>query len=235
MIDFYTLTSPNVRKVFLMLEECNLPYNVKLVDVWKGENFHPGFLKLNPNAKIPVIVDHDGPGGKPATVFESGAILMYLAEKTGRFMPTDMASKYEVIEWLFVQVGTQGPMFGQLGYFSWHAKEKSEQTIARYTTELRRILKMMDERLADRPYIAANEYTIADMIFYPWIGERVSAARIGYDFDEYPNIVRWSEMLETRPAYKRLHEIMPTIQNARDTATKEDVERLWRISDAAAD
>ena len=234
MIDFYTLTSPNVRKVHLMLEECGLDYEMKLVDVWKGDNFQPEFLKLNPNAKIPVIVDHDGIDGKSITIFESGAILLYLAEKTGRFMPTELRARYQAMQWLLVQVGTQGPMFGQLGFFSWSAKERSEEAIARYTTELRRILKMIDERLGTSEFIATGEYSIVDMMFYPWVGVRSSAARIGYDIDAYPNLARWANAIADRPASQRVNEMISKIQSVRDNPDPEDFDRLWRRSDAAA-
>ncbi|NWK96200.1 glutathione S-transferase [Sphingobium lactosutens] len=229
MIDFYTLTSPNVRKIFLMLEECELPYKNIFVDVWKGDNFDPDFLKLNPNAKIPVIVDHDGPGGKPITVFESGAILMYLAEKAGKFMPLDPTAKYQVIQWIFVQVGTVGPMLGQLGYFKMHGpKEGSEHAVARYTTEVDRIYKMIDKRLGESRFIGGDDYSVADMAFYPWCGERISAGKIGFDLDNYPNVIRWAAEIAERPASKRVAAFMPTIQSVRDNPTPEDFDRLWR-------
>ena len=235
MIDFYTLTSPNVRKIFLMLEECELPYNPILVDVWKGDNFSAEFLQLNPNAKIPVIVDHDGPGGEAATIFESGAILIYLADKTGKFLPTDPIARSRIIQWLFVQVGTVGPMMGQLGYFKMHGpKDSSDHAIARYTTEVTRIYKMLDRHLGESAYIGSDMYSIADMAFYPWCGERISAGKIGVDLDQYPNIVRWMTEIAARPATQRVAEIMPTIASVRDTAKPEDFDRLWRGNELAA-
>lgn len=235
MIDFYTLTSPNVRKIFLMLEEIGLPYKNVFVDVWKGDNFDPAFLNLNPNGKIPVIVDHDGPGGKPITVFESGAILLYLAEKAGKFMPADPVSRSRVIQWIFVQVGTVGPMLGQLGYFKMHGpSEGSEHAVARYTTEAARIFKMIDGQLGRSRFIAGDEYSVADMAFYPWCGERISAGKIGFDLDEFPNIIRWAEEIADRPATKRVAAIMPTIQSVRDNPKPEDFDRLWRRNGSAA-
>ena len=140
MIDFYALTSPNVQKIYIMLEECGLPYKEHFVDVWKGDQHDPAFLKINPNAKIPAIVDSEGPGGKPITVFESGAILMYLAEKTGRFLPADTAKKYEVLQWLMVQLTGVGPMFGQWVHFKMFApKDVGDYSAARYTSELKRL------------------------------------------------------------------------------------------------
>src|SRR5919106_1000059 len=148
MIDFYGLTSPNVQKIFIMLEETGLPYNFKPVDVWASAQHSAEFEKLNPNKKIPVIVDSDGPGGKPYSVFESGAILMYLAEKTGKFMPKDMAARYRVIQWLMFQMGGVGPMLGQAHHFRQYAPEKIEYAVNRYTNEAKRLYGVIDRRLA---------------------------------------------------------------------------------------
>ncbi len=147
MIDFYGLTSPNVQKIFIMLEECGLPYNFKPVDVWASAQHSAEFAKLNPNKKIPVIVDHEGPGGKPYTVFESGAILMYLAEKTGKFMPKDMAKKYDVIQWLMVQMSGIGPAFGNFTHFNLFAPKPNDYSFSRYKTEMLRLYDLLDERL----------------------------------------------------------------------------------------
>jgi len=139
MIDLYCLTSPNVQKIFIMLEELGLPYNMKPVDVWKGEQYNPDFIKVSTNSKIPVIVDHDGPGGKPYTVIESGAILMYLADKTGKFLPKDVAKRYEVIQWLMIQLTGVGPMFGQWTHFKLFAGPGNDYSMTRYQTEVKRI------------------------------------------------------------------------------------------------
>ena len=150
MIDFYALTSPNVQKIYIMLEETKLPYKEHFVDVWKGEQYDPDFIKINPNSKIPAIVDSDGPGGKPYTVFESGAILMYLAEKSGKFLPTDMAKKYDVMQWLMFQVSSVGPMFGQFTHFKMFAPKDKDNSYAmeRYQTEVKRLYEVMEKRLA---------------------------------------------------------------------------------------
>ena len=154
MIDFYTLTSPNAQKVYLMLEECALPYKEHFVDVWKGEQYDSAFSKINPNNKIPAIVDSDGPGGKPYTVIESGAILLYLAEKTGKFLPTDMAKKHDVLQWLMIQLTGVGPMFGQWTHFKLFApKTGNDYSMGRYTTEIKRLYEVLEKRLGQVPYL----------------------------------------------------------------------------------
>ena len=164
MIDFYALTSPNVQKIYIMLEECGLPYKEHFIDVWKGDQYSPEFSKINPNNKIPAIVDSDGPGGRPYTVFESGAILMYLAEKTGKFLPKDMAKKYDVIQWLLFQLTGVGPMFGQWTHFKMFApKGGSDYSAARYTSELNRLYGVLEKRLGQAPYLGGQDYSIADI------------------------------------------------------------------------
>ncbi len=160
MIDFYGLTSPNVQKIFIMLEECGLPYNFKPVDVWASAQHSPEFAKLNPNKKIPVIVDTDGPGGKPYTVFESGAILMYLAEKTGKFMPKDMAKKYDVIQWLMVQVSGVGPAFGNFTHFNLFAPKPNDYSFSRYKSEMLRLYELLEH--AARPGEVSRRRRIFD-------------------------------------------------------------------------
>jgi GST-like protein len=149
MIDLYALTSPNVQKIFIALEELGLPYKMIPVDVWKGEQYEPEFLKISPNAKIPVIVDHDGPGGKPFTVFESGAILMYLADKTGKFLPKDTAKRYEAIQWLMIQLTGVGPMFGQWTHFKLFAGPGNDYSMTRYQTEVKRLYEVLEQRLGN--------------------------------------------------------------------------------------
>src|SRR5215813_13008833 len=168
MIDFYALTSPNVQKIYIMLEECGLPYKEIFIDVWKGDNHRPEFLKINPNNKIPAIVDHEGPGGKPYTVIESGAILMYLAEKTGRFLPKDMAKKYEMMQWLMFQLTNIGPMFGQFTHFKLFAPKDSAYSMSRYQTEVKRLYEVLEKRLGQVPYLGGDEYSIADIATFPW-------------------------------------------------------------------
>ena len=169
MIDLYALTSPNVQKIYLMLEETKLPYKEHFVDVWKGDQFDPDFLKINPNGKIPVIVDHEGPGGKPYTVFESGAILMYLAEKSGKFLPADMAKQYEVMQWLMIQLTSVGPMFGQFTHFKLFSPRDKDTSYAmtRYQTEVKRLYEVLEQRLVGVPYLGGDEYTIADIATFP--------------------------------------------------------------------
>ena len=170
MIDLYALTSPNVQKIYIMLEETKLPYKEHFVDVWRGEQHDPNFIRINPNSKIPAIVDHDGPGGKPLIVFESGAILMYLAEKTGKFLPKDMAKKYEVLQWLMFQLTNIGPMFGQFTHFKMFAPKDTNNHYAmtRYQTEVKRLYEVMEKRLAQSAYLGGDEYTVADIATFPW-------------------------------------------------------------------
>ena len=199
MIDLYALTSPNVQKIYIMLEETKLPYKEHFVDVWKGEQYNPDFLKINPNSKIPAIVDHDGPGGKPYTVFESGAILLYLAEKTGKFLPKEARARYEVIQWLMFQMGNIGPMLGQAHHFRAYAPDKIDYAINRYTNEARRLYGVVDKRLADRPFLA-GEYSIADMAIFPWLR---SWERQGVNIDDYQHLKRWFDAIAARPAVQR--------------------------------
>ena len=169
MIDLYALTSPNVQKVYIMLEETKLPYKEHFIDVWKGDQYSPDFVKINPNSKIPAIVDHDGPGGKPYTVVESGAILMYLADKTGKFLPKDMAKKYDVLQWLFFQVTGIGPNFGQFTHFKMFAPKNVDHTysMTRHQTEVKRLYEVMEKRLGEAPYLGGDEYSIADIATFP--------------------------------------------------------------------
>ena len=159
MIDLYALTSPNVQKIYIMLEETKLPYKEHFVDVWKGEQYDPDFIKINPNSKIPAIVDHEGPGGKPITIFESGAILMYLAEKSGKFMPTDAAKKYDVLQWLFFQVTGVGPNFGQFTHFKMFAPKDKDHSYSmlRHQTEVKRLYEVLEKRLGQAPYLGGSE------------------------------------------------------------------------------
>ena len=225
MIDFYGLTSPNVQKIFIMLEECGLPYNFKPVDVWASAQHAPEFEKLNPNKKIPVIVDSEGPGGKPYTVFESGAILMYLAEKTGKFMPKDTASKYEVIQWLMVQVSGIGPAFGNFTHFNLFApKPGNEYSFSRYRTEMLRLYDLLDERLRQAKYLGGDEYSIADIATFPWTRNHDN---MGVKWDDHPNLKRWFEAISARPAVKKAIEIVGGIKSNRETASQDDKDRFF--------
>jgi len=203
-IDLYTWPTPNGHKVHIMLEECGLPYNVHAVDIGAGDQFAPAFLKISPNNKIPAIVDPQGPDGAPMPVFESGAILLYLAGKTGRFLPADTRGKYVALQWLMFQMGGLGPMLGQAHHFRIYAPEKVEYAIKRYTNEAARLYGVMDRRLAEVPYFA-GEYSIADMAIYPWTR---SHANQGIDLATFPNVARWYEAIGARPAVQRALKVL---------------------------
>jgi len=198
MIDLYTWPTPNGHKIHIMLEETGLPYRVHAIDINKGDQFDPEYLKINPNNKMPTIVDPNGPNGEPYSVFESGAILMYLAEKTGKFMPTDMGERYLVIQWLMFQMGAIGPMFGQAHHFRQYAPEGQDLTYAveRYTNEAGRIYGVLDRRLGESEYLA-GDYSIADIAAFPWTR---SYERQGQNIDDFPNFKRWFNAINARPA-----------------------------------
>ncbi|HEV3110414.1 MAG TPA: glutathione S-transferase N-terminal domain-containing protein [Candidatus Binataceae bacterium] len=198
MIDLYFWPTPNGQKVSIFLEEAGLPYNVIPINIGKGEQFERKFLEISPNNKIPAMVDHEGPGGKPISVFESGAMLMYLAEKARKFMPTDPRGRWQVVEWVMFQMGTVGPMLGQANHFRNYAPEKLQYAIDRYTNESKRIFNVMDSRLSKHEYLA-GEYSIADMASWPWIVTR----KKGGEYDEFANLKRWADAIGERPAVKR--------------------------------
>ena len=225
MIDFYGLTSPNVQKIFIMLEETGLPYNFKAVDVWASAQHSAEFAKLNPNKKIPVIVDTEGPGGKPYTVFESGAILMYLAEKTGKFMSKDMRKKYDEIQWLMVQVTGIGPAFGNFTHFNLFApKPGNEYSFTRYNSEMLRLYELLNIRLGQAKYLGGDEYSIADMATFPWTRQH---AAHGAKIDQMPNFKRWFEEISARPAVKAMIAKQGDIKSSRETATDDNKDRFF--------
>jgi GSH-dependent disulfide-bond oxidoreductase len=200
MIDVYFWMTPNGYKITILLEELGWPYNVIPVNIGKGEQFQPRFLKISPNNRIPAILDHDGPGGKPCAMFESGAIMMYLAEKGGfRFMPAEMTARYEVVQWLMFQMASVGPMLGQAHHFRRYAPERIAYAVDRYTNEARRIYGVIDKRLGETPYLA-GDYSIADMATYPWLRPYKWQ---GQDLDEFPNLKRWYLEVRARPAVQR--------------------------------
>ncbi|HEY7576621.1 MAG TPA: glutathione S-transferase N-terminal domain-containing protein [Acetobacteraceae bacterium] len=202
MIELYGMGSPNVVKIYIALEELGLPYTVHPVDVFAGRQFDPQFLRLNPMAKVPVITDSDGLDGKPITLFESGAILLYLAEKTGRLLPRDAAAKYEAIEWMMVQMTTLGPMFGQHVHFMRFAPKGNEYSQSRYTTQVHRVLEVMDRRLEETSWLGGAEYGIADIATYPWA--RNIPVLLGTPAAEkYKNVMRWVGVIDNRPAVKK--------------------------------
>lgn len=199
MIDLYTWSTPNGRKVSIMLEELALPYNVHPVDIGKGDQFKPEFVAINPNSKIPAIVDQEGPGGKPYALFESGAILLYLADKTGRLLPEDKAQRFEVIQWLMFQMGGVGPMFGQVHHFVRSAPEPVPYAIERYSKETRRLYGVLDRHLADRQWLGCD-YSVADIATYPWVA-RHEWHKV--DLSDFPNVKRWFDEIGARPAVQR--------------------------------
>jgi GST-like protein len=202
MIQLYSWKTPNGRKVSVMLEEIGLPYEVHAVDLGKRQQFTPEYLAINPNNKIPSIIDTDGPGGKPLTLFESGAILMYLAEKTGRLWPQDMRKRYEVIQWLMFQMGGVGPMFGQANYF-FRLEEKVPYAIDRFHKEALRLYRVLEQELSKKEFLA-GEYSIADIATYPWVGRHdIHQVKL----EDFPSVKRWFDQISARPAVQKGMEI----------------------------
>jgi len=199
MIDLYTWTTPNGRKVSIFLEEAGLPYRVHPVDISKGDQFKPEYVAINPNSKIPAIVDEEGPDGRPLAVFESGAILVYLAEKTGRFLPKEARQRAVAMEWLMFQMAGVGPMFGQTHHFRRFAPEQIPYAIERYSKETARLYGVLDRRLGEAEYLA-GEYGIADMATYPWAARHEWQ---GVALDEFRNVRRWFDAISARPAVQR--------------------------------
>ncbi len=225
MIELYTAATPNGQKIHIMLEECGLEFEVHWVDIDAGDQFEPDFLMISPNNKIPALVDHDGPTGK-ISLFESGAILLYLADKTGKFVPSEPDRKWETIQWLMWQMGGFGPMLGQAHHFNKYAPENPKGPVvlpyaqARYTNEATRLYRVLDKRLADNRYVIGDTYTIADMAIFPWCR---LYERQGQNIDDFPNVKRWFEMTAERPAV------------AKDLDRLEDVvgewdEESWEVS-----
>ena len=201
--EIYFWTTPNGYKVLLFAEEAGIPYTIKPVNIGKGEQFQPDFLKISPNNRMPALVDHAPKSGKgPISVFESGAILLYLAEKFGRFIPSDLNGRVEVLQWLFWQMGGLGPMAGQNHHFAVYAPEKLPYAIDRYVRETNRLYGVMNRRLADRPFLA-GDYSIADMACYPWV---VPYERQGQKLTDFPNLKRWFEAIAARPGTIRAYE-----------------------------
>jgi len=199
MIDLYTWATPNGRKVSIMLEEAGLPYEVHAVNLQKDEQRKPEFLAINPNNKIPAIVDRDGPDGKPYTLFESGAILIYLAEKTGKLMPKEIRARYEVIQWLMFQMGGVGPMFGQANNFLRYDPQQGSYGVERFKKETARLYRVMDQQLGKHEFLAAG-YSIADIATYPWVSRyEMHRTRL----EDFSNVKRWFDLIGARPAVQR--------------------------------
>jgi GSH-dependent disulfide-bond oxidoreductase len=205
MIDVYTDATPNGHKIHILLEECGLPYRIHHVDIGEGDQFKPEFLAISPNNKIPAIVDSDGPDGKPISLFESGAILVYLASKAGRFLGTTDRDKFSTLQWLMFQMGGVGPMLGQAHHFRVYAPEKIEYAVNRYTNEAKRLYGVIDKQLSKSAYLAGDEYTIADIATFPWLRPW---KRQGVELDDYPHLKRWFDEISERPAVKRGVEVL---------------------------
>ncbi len=200
MIDVYSWATPNGHKVHIMLEECGLPYRAHPVNIGAGDQFKPEFLAISPNNKIPALVDSEGPDGRPISLFESGAILLYLAAKTGKFLPKTDRQKFEVLQWLMFQMGGVGPMLGQTHHFRIYAPEKIDYAVNRYTNEAKRLYGVMDKQLAQHRYIAGDEYSIADIAIFPWLR---SWKNQGIDWADYPHLKKWFDAIADRPAVVR--------------------------------
>ncbi len=211
MIDAYSWATPNGHKVHIMLEETGLEYRVHPIDIGAGDQFKPEFLAISPNNKIPAIVDSDGPEGKPLSIFESGAILIYLAEKTGRFLPQAPAARYATLQWLMFQMGGLGPMLGQTHHFRIYAPEKIEYAVNRYTNEAKRLYGVMDKQLGKTQYLASDDYTIADIASFPWTR---SWQNQGIELADFPNVKRWHEAIAARPAVQRGVEVLASARRA---------------------
>lgn len=228
MIDVYTWPTPNGHKVHIMLEEVGLNYTVHPVAIGKGEQFEDSFLKINPNHRIPAIVDQDGPEGRPFSLFESGAILIYLAEKTDSLLlPTIPEANYRTIQWLMFQMGGVGPMFGQANHFRSYAAEAHEYAIERYTKEAGRLLGVLNTRLGEAEYLAGDDCTIADISTWPWLRR---THRQGQDLNDFPNVKRWFDVIAERPAVRRGIEVLADRQRP-DNAQISDEERKWMFGD----
>ncbi|GMV00967.1 MAG: glutathione S-transferase N-terminal domain-containing protein [Burkholderiaceae bacterium] len=221
MIDLYTWPTPNGHKIHIMLEECGLPYAVHPVDIGAGEQFSPGFLQISPNNRIPAIVDGDGPDGRPISLFESGAILVYLAGKTGRFLPRSTRGKYTVLQWLMFQMGSFDPMLGQAHHFRIYAPEPIAYAIDRYTHEARRLYRVLGHRLATTDaFLGGRQYSIADMAVWPWVRSHASQ---GIDLGEFPAVKRWYEAIGARPAVRRALGVLADRRKPLDEKARENL------------
>ena len=223
MIDVYSWPTPNGHKVHIMLEETGLKYRVHGVNIREGEQFRPEFLKISPNNRIPAIVDSDGPGGKPLSLMESGAILLYLASKTGKLLPADLHDRWTCVQWLMWQMGGIGPMFGQANHFRSYSREKLQYPIERYTQEAHRLTRILDQRLGEAPWCAGGEYTIADIAIFPWMR---NPERRGLNYDEFLNVKRWFEKINARPAVQRALRVLSEAQAANQAPHSD---KSWEI------
>jgi len=209
MIDLYSTATPNGHKIHIMLEECGLPYRIHHVDIGAGDQFKPEFLAISPNNKIPAIVDEEGPDGKPISLFESGAILIYLASKVGKFLGNTDREKFTSLQWLMFQMGGVGPMLGQAHHFRIYAPEKIEYAINRYTNEAKRLYGVINKQLSTSRYLASDDYSIADIATFPWLR---SWKNQGIDWDDYPHAKRWFDEITVRPAVQRGVEVLASLR-----------------------
>ena len=224
MVELHYWPTPNGHKITLFLEEACLPYEIKPVNIGKGDQFKPDFLAISPNNRMPAIVDTaPADGGAPLSVFESGAILQYLADKTGRFLPADTRERFKVLQWLFWQVGGLGPMLGQNHHFSRYAPEKIPYAIDRYVNETRRLYGVLDKQLDGRAFLAGKDYTIADMACYPWI---VPHEAQGMSLDDFPHVKAWFQAIHDRPATKKAYEIGESVKDRFDLTTDEAARKV---------
>jgi GSH-dependent disulfide-bond oxidoreductase len=231
MLEVWSWPTPNGHKVHIMLEELGLPYRVIPVNIGKGDQFKPEFLAITPNHRIPAIVDPEGPGGKPLKLFESAAILIYLAEKTGsRLIPPDPIARYICLQWTMFQMGGIGPMFGQYNHFANYASEKLGYAIERYTNEVARLHRVLDKRLGETPYLAGDEYSIADICTFPWIR---NPDRRGVNLAAYPHVQRWHDAIAARPAVQRGVQVLAE-QQRKGQMTEEERDILFGSTQFAA-
>jgi GSH-dependent disulfide-bond oxidoreductase len=223
MVDVYSWPTPNGHKVHIMLEETGLKYRVHGINIRAGDQFKPEFLKISPNNRIPAIVDPEGPGGRPISLFESGAILLYLASKTGQLLPQDLRARWSCAQWLMWQMGGIGPMFGQANHFRSYSREKIQYAIDRYTNEANRLTRVLDKRLGEASYTAGNEYSISDIAIFCWMR---NPERRGIDMASYPNVKRWFDEISARPAVQRGVKVLADVQAA-NAAPHDD--KSWDI------
>jgi GST-like protein len=220
MIDVYSWPTPNGHKVHIMLEECGLAYRAIPIDISAGDQFKPEFLAISPNNKIPAIVDADGPDGQPISLFESGAILLHLAGKTGKFLGNTDREKYDTLQWLMFQMGGFGPMLGQAHHFRVYAPEKIDYAIDRYTNEARRLYGVIDKKLASSEYLAGEEYTIADIAVFAWARSFVNQ---GIDWADFPDAKRWFDVISARPAVQRGVQVLANLRKPLETDKSKDI------------
>ncbi len=224
MIELYTWPTPNGHKVHIMLEETGTPHHVIPVDIGAGDQFKPEFLKISPNNKMPAMVDSDGPGGKPISIFESGAMLVYLASNTGRFLPKDLRDKWSTLQWLMFQMGGVGPMLGQAHHFLGYAPEKIPYAMNRYSNEANRLYGVIDRRLRVSKYVACGQYTIADMAIVPWLR---FPERQGVEIEKYPSLKKWRDAILARPAVQKAMRVLAKRRKPLNEITQAQKDNLF--------